>query len=420
MRLNHLSLTNFRNFARLDVDVPSGPVLLVGGNAQGKTSLLEAVYFLATMVSFHASGDRELINFLAVREPLAVARIVADFTRQEVLPAPGSERLPARPASTHRMEVRLIAENGGFNGFSRTRKEVLLDGVKVKLGEAVGAFNAVLFLPQMLRIVEGSPEERRRYLNLTLAQVLPRYATVLSHYNRTLTQRNALLKQLAERGGDESELAYWDERLAVYGSQIVYARIQSIRELETLAARMHSHLTRGKEVLRLDYQPAYDPLARRSNQYTLPLDAPVDRSNFPLEKIQQGFLECLKKLHREEIGRGVTTVGPHRDELRFLGNGIDLGTYGSRGQARSAMLSMKLAEVDWMKEKSGQWPVLLLDEVLAELDTHRRDDLLARLLTSDQALLTTTDLDSFSDEFISRSSVWHIHAGRLEEANRES
>jgi DNA replication and repair protein RecF len=420
MRLNHLSLTNFRNFARLDVDVPSGPVLLVGGNAQGKTSLLEAVYFLATMVSFHASADRELINLLAIREPLAVARIVADFTRQEELPGPGSQRLAPRPASTHRMEVRLIAENGGFNGSSRTRKEVLLDGVKVKLSEAVGAFNAVLFLPQMLRIVEGSPEERRRYLNLTLAQVLPRYATVLSHYSRTLTQRNALLKQLAERGGDESELAYWDERLAVYGSQLVHARIQSIRELEQLAARMHSHLTRGKEVLRLDYQPAFDPLSRRANQYTLPLEAPVDRSGLSLEKIQQGFLECLQKLHREEIARGVTTVGPHRDELRFLGNGIDLGTYGSRGQARSAMLSMKLAEVDWMKAKSGQWPVLLLDEVLAELDTDRRDDLLARLLTSDQALLTTTDLDLFSEEFSNRSSIWYIRAGRLEEANRES
>ncbi|HEX7973124.1 MAG TPA: AAA family ATPase, partial [Anaerolineales bacterium] len=167
MHLTHLSLTNFRNFTRLDLDVPTGPVLLVGGNAQGKTSLLESIYFLATFVSFHATSDRQLINFLASREPLAVARIVADFNRSENGPL---------PSVSHRMEVRIIQEANGFNGAPRLRKEVLLDGVKRKINEAVGEFNAVLFLPHMLRVVEGAPEERRRYLNLALAQVLPRYA----------------------------------------------------------------------------------------------------------------------------------------------------------------------------------------------------------------------------------------------------
>jgi len=124
----------------------------------------------------------------------------------------------------------------------------------------------------------------------------------------------------------------------------------------------------------------------------------------------------LTRLHREEIARGVTTIGPHRDELRFLGNGIDLGTYGSRGQARTAVLSLKLAEVIWMREKTGEWPVLLLDEVLAELDTERRADLLARLAESEQTMLTTTDLDLFSEGFVDRAKLWHIHAGRLVDA----
>jgi DNA replication and repair protein RecF len=132
-----------------------------------------------------------------------------------------------------------------------------------------------------------------------------------------------------------------------------------------------------------------------------------------LSKIQQGFLEDLQRMRGEEIGRGVTTIGPHRDELRFLSNGIDLGVYGSRGQARSAVLSLKLAEMEWMKEKTGQSPVLLLDEVLAELDTQRRADLLARLSESQQALLTTTDLDLFPPDFVRQVALWRIETGRL-------
>lgn len=414
MHLNHLSLTNFRNFARLDVDVPRGQLLLVGGNAQGKTSLLEAVYFLATFVSFHATSDRELINFLAGREPLAVARIVADFQRKHA-----ASSLGMGAESTHRMEVRIIQERNGYNTTPRLRKEVLLDGIKRKASETVGVFNSVLFLPHMLRIVEGAPEDRRRYLNLAMAQVLPRYAPILSLYNRTLSQRNALLKQLNERGSDPQQLAYWDEQLAISGAQLISARIQAVHELERLASRIHSELTRGTEVLRLDYQPAYDPLPQRPQQYALPLDAPVDRTNLPVDKIRQGFIECLTRLHREEVARGVTTIGPHRDELRFLGNGIDLGTYGSRGQARTAVLSLKLAEVIWMREKTGEWPVLLLDEVLAELDTERRADLLSRLAESEQTMLTTTDLDLFSDNFVNNANLWYIRAGRLVDAKVE-
>lgn len=406
MYLKHLSLTNFRNFARLDVSVPKGAVMLVGANAQGKTSLLEAVYLLATFVSFHAGSDREMVNFLAGRESLAVARIVADYCLEET----GSGR-----GGDHRLEIRIIQESNGGTRSPRVRKEVLLDGAKRKLSEAVGAFNAVMFLPQTLRIVEGAPEERRRYLNLTLAQVTPHYAAALSHYSRSLSQRNALLKQIQERGGDRQQLVYWDERIADYGARLIHARIQAVQELEKIAARVHHDLTRGGEVLRLAYEPAYDPLPKPARQYALPLSAPLDRSGYSLREIREGFLAALNESRAEEIARGVTTIGPHRDELRFLGNGIDLGVYGSRGQVRTAVLALKLAEVAWMRERSGQWPVLLLDEVLAELDTLRRDDLLARLSQSEQALLTTTDLDLFSAGFIKRSTIWTVKAGRLEE-----
>jgi DNA replication and repair protein RecF len=286
MYLTHLSLTNFRNFARLDVEVPRGAVLLVGANAQGKTSLLEALYFLSTFVSFHASSDRQLINFLAAREPLAVARIVADYCRGR---------------DAHRLEVRIIREANGLGGEARLRKEVLLDGVKRKTSEAVGQFNAVLFLPQMLRVIEGAPEERRRYLNLSLAQVLSRYAPALADYSRALSQRNALLKQINERGGDPEQLTFWDEQLASAGAQLIYARIHSLQELEGLAAGIHRQLTRGSEVLRLSYEPAYDPLPRPARQYALPLDAPLDRSGISIEKIQQGFLESLVQLVRIEM-----------------------------------------------------------------------------------------------------------------------
>jgi len=398
MYLKHLSLTNFRNFARLDLDVPRRAVLLVGSNAQGKTSVLEAVYFLATFASFQTHTDRQLVNFIATKEKLAVARIVADFVRGN---------------RSHRLEVRIIVEPVGVLNGQRARKEVLLDGVKRPASEVIGQFNAALYIPQMSQVLEGGPEERRRTLNLTLAQIIPGYAKALSEYQKALEQRNALLKLLAERGGDQSQLDFWDGSLVETGAQLILWRIQSIQELERLAARTHLSLTRGKEVLRLAYDPAYDPLPRPHGQFALKLDTPADRSGLELPAIKQGFAGALKKLRPDEINRGVTTIGPHRDELRFLANGIDLGDYGSRGQVRTTLLALKLAEVAWMKEKTGEWPVILLDEVMAELDAERRADLLATLAEPDQALLTTTDEHLFTTEFVHASTLWHVQNGAV-------
>ena len=400
MYIKHLSLTNFRNFARLDLDMPRRVIVLVGSNAQGKTSLLEAIYFMSALTSFQTYADRQMVNFLAAREArkqVAVGRLVAEYQRGR---------------SSHRLEARLIMEPTGVNGV-RLRKEVLLDGVKKQLSDVIGQFNAVVFVPQMSQILEGGPDERRRYLNLTLSQTVLSYVRTLSDYNQALSQRNALLKALGENGGNSEQLGVWDEAVARLGAQIILWRIQAVQEIERLAARVHHELTRGKEVLRLSYQPAYDPLPQPEGQLGLNMDTPVDRSGLELEDIRVGFVERLERLRREEIARGMTTIGPHRDELRFLANSIDLGYYGSRGQIRTALLSLKLAEVNWMKGRTGEWPVILLDEVMAELDLERRADLLSYLGESEQVLFTTTDLNLFGPEFAKEAEIWDVHDGAV-------
>lgn len=411
MHLTHLSLTNFRSLARLELDVPRRVILLTGANAQGKTTILEAIYFLAAFGSFQTTSERQLINSLAVRAAEEALR--SPSAREDEKRAVGKLIAHYREGThSHRLEVRLVLEPVGMNG-QRLRKEVLVDGVKRAVNDAVGRFNAVLFIPQMTQIIEGGPDERRRYLNLTLAQVFPGYARALGDYGKALEQRNALLKVLAENGGDPGQLDAWDALLAEHGGRIIAWRIQALQELEKEAARAHHRLTRGAEVLRLAYDPAFDPLPQPEKQLTLRLDAAADRSALTLAEIQKGFRARLEGARREEISRGVTTSGPHRDELRFLANGVDLGDYGSRGQVRTALLSLKLAEVEWMRARSGRTPVLLLDEVLAELDLQRRADLLQTVEDADQALLTTTDVHLFDTAFINNASLWELQGGAI-------
>ncbi len=400
MFLKHLSLTNFRSFTRLDIDLPRHVVLLTGANAQGKTTVLEAVYFLAAFTSFQTHAERQIINLdEAKKGTLTVTRLVAEYQRGK---------------SKHRIEARLILEPMGTVNGQRLRKEVLLDGVKKSVNEIIGHFNAVIFVPQMSQIIEGAPEDRRRYMNLALAQSTPAYARVLSEYNQALTQRNALLKSLGERGGNGDQLEVWDDALTRLGAQIILWRIEAVQQIERLASRVHHELTHGSEILRLSYEPAFDPLPKPNGQLGLKIDTVVDRSGLDLKDIQTGFCERLHDLRNEEIARGVTTIGPHRDELRFLANDIDLGDYGSRGQVRTALLSLKLAEVNWMKDRTGEWPVILLDEVMAELDVQRRADLLKYIGESEQVLFTTTDLNLFAPDFVEKAEVWKVESGRVE------
>jgi DNA replication and repair protein RecF len=377
------------------MDVPRRILMLEGQNAQGKTTILEAIYFLATFSSFQTQNDRQVINFLVDDQPLAVARIVADFIKAD---------------QPHRIEVRIIRETNG-NGSARVRKEILIDGNKRTINQALGMFNAVIFLPQMTRIFDGGPDERRRYLNLAISQTLPGYAEALNQYNQVRTQRNALLKLLSEKGGDPDQLIYWDTLLVEKGSKILKNRIDSIAEIEAEAVRIHQRLTNGKEILRMNYQPGYDPAVSSQEQYMLPLNDSKDRTSYTIEDIRKGFMEKLASVRKEELQRGITVVGPHRDELRFISNRIDLGTYGSRGQIRTALLALKMAEVAWLKSKTGHWPVQLLDEILAELDGQRRKDLMAYLVECEQTMLTTADLTSFESELIDIGTIWHVESG---------
>ena len=402
MHLEHLSLTNFRNIVRLDLKLPLGVILLVGGNAQGKTSILEAIYFMASLDSFQTQADRQLVNFQESRNPLAVARLVAEYKRHN---------------ARHRLEVRLILEPTGVNG-QRLRKEMLLDGAKKQASDVLGHFNAVIFVPQMSQIIEGGPDERRRYLNLALLPAVPAYGSVLNDYGQALSQRNALLKALGESGGDVRQLDVWDETLAHLGAQLILWRIQAVKEIERLAARIHRELTRGQEILRLAYQPGYDPLPQPDGQIGLKLTTELDRSALALDEIQSGFRGRLAQVRGEEIARGMTVIGPHRDDLRFLSNGIDIGNYGSRGQVRTTLLSLKLAEVGWMRERTGEWPVVLLDEVMAELDLQRRADLLHYVRQSEQVLLSATDLGMFAPEFVERAEVWEVQGGTVRKQGR--
>lgn len=404
MHLSHLSLTNFRNFTRLDIDVPGGLVLIVGSNAQGKTSLLEAVNFLATFDSYHTNSDRQLINFMAAREEIAAARIQAELIEKAH---------DSISRNLHHIEIRIIQEKVNSGNSLRVRREILLDGVKRRPSEAIGIFNAVLFLPQMLRVIEGSPEDRRRYLNIAISQVLPSYIEILREYKRILSQRNALLKRLNDRVGDENQLFFWDEKLSIEGAKLIIERIRAVHEIELLAQKVHSELTRADEVLRINYVPSYDPLLEVNDQFSLPILTPVNRSVLTYETIQNRYLEALSRIHEVEIERGITTIGPHRDDLRFICNSIDLGEYGSRGQCRTAVLASKLAEVEWIRQRTGDWPVLLLDEVISELDPIRKSDLLTYIQSSDQALVTTADPDQFNDDFIELARVWHIVGGRI-------
>ena len=309
--------------------------------------------------------------------------------------------------------MRLIQDLNG-NGGTRLRKEVLLDGVKTTANQVVGHFSAVIFLPQMTRILEGGPEERRRYLNLAIAQANGGFTQILADYNQALAQRNALLKQLHERGGDAGQLDFWDTVLTSKGAAIIHARAQAIQEIERIALRIHEKLTGAKEVIRLLYQPSYDPIPRPEGQFALPIQTTIQRNGFTLTQIQQGFAARLIELRNEEVARGVTTIGPHRDEMRMQCNGIDLTDFGSRGQIRTAILSLKLAEVDWLKQKTGEWPVLLMDETLAELDGQRRDCLLDYLKNVEQALLTTTDADHFPADFTALCERWQVTQGNVE------
>ena len=401
MILTHLSLSDFRSYVRLDTEIPRRILLLSGGNAQGKTSILEGLFYCASFASPLATSDRQLINFNVLNDPIAVARIIAEFERE---------------GSSHRMEVRIILENAEKAG--RIRKEILVDGVKSGAQKAIGTFPCVLFLPQMTRILEGPPDERRRYLNIMLSQSIPGYARALSEQKQILTRRNALLKLLAERQTDPQQMDYWDQMLAERAAVLIRHRMDALTALKKIAQNIHLELTGGKELLDLGYLPGFDPVdpyaaLRRSGQFIA-----EENEIYRLDEKERvsRYVKFLKEYREPDIRRGSTTAGPHRDDFSIFSSGIDLCTFGSRGQIRTALLSLKLAEIEWMREHTGTAPLLLLDETLAELDERRGIDLLNRLEQYDQAILTTTDQAHFPQSFAEKNTIWQVSRGIIQKS----
>jgi len=401
--LQHLSLTNFRNYVRLNLDLPASTIVLQGANAQGKTNLLEAIYYLATSRSPHTTTDRQLINWLADEEPLPHARLVAEAVKGDAI---------------HRVEITLLKRSSA-NGV-RLQKEIRINGVSRRAMDLLGVINVVLFRPQDVELAAGPPSRRRQYLDATLCQVNPAYCETLRSYNHVLEQRNALLRNLRERAraaGDE--LVFWDDRLVADGAQIVATRQAAIAELERLAQPVHRALSGGKETLRLRYVPSFDPTHEPDAAYQMPLafDEAVGAKELPpltASQVETAFRAHLRRTQREEIARGMTLLGPHRDDFRFEANGVDLRTYGSRGQQRTAVLALKLAETQFMLQATGHQPILLLDEVMAELDSHRQRHLLQAVDGVQQAVLTTTDWEVFGEAFLSRALRLRVREGRIQ------
>lgn len=398
MRLEHLSLQNFRNYARLEVTLPDGPILLHGANAQGKTSLLEAIYYLATARSPYTATDRQLINWGAEQDVLPFAKVSAQVALASGL--------------YNRVEITLTYAPESANG-ARLNKEIRVNGVPRRVMDLIGQVNVVMFLPQDLALIEGPPPERRRYLNVTLCQTDAIYCQALAQFEKVLGQRNALLKRIADGESRPDELDFWDEQITASGGVIVAGRQRLLRELEIKARRVHADLSGGAEDLELRYQPGF--LATPNNSGQLSFDVPgldLNRQTSAAEIARQ-YSQRLAQTRGEEIARGMTLSGPQRDELRLLVNGRDLGLFGSRGQARTAVMALKLAELYWMRDTLGEWPILLLDEVVAELDSDRRAYLLSRISGVSQALLTTTEPDIFTEDFLRQAARWQIHQGQI-------
>ena len=409
MHLARISLTHFRNYRQLDLDLSAAITLLQGDNAQGKTNLLEAIYYLATSKPVHAQTESEVVGWQAADEPIPYSRITATLHS-----APDEKPLE--------LEIVLSAREEGV-GF---RKQVRINGVNKRSMDLVGLLRAVLFLPEDTKLIAGGPSERRRYLDIALCQVDRQYCRTLSAYQKVLAQRNGLLKRLREQGAAagastvEAQLSFWDEQLVSHGSQVVARRHNFIRQLGQLASTRHRELVLGGEMLTLEYVPSFNPGHLTDPEYlqlkdgrALHSEGLIGPAMIDAAAVGEHYRRRLQQRRAREIGAGITLYGPHRDEMRFLADRRDLRVYGSRGQQRTAALSTKLAEVQTMKELTGAPPLLLLDDVMSELDAKRRSTLLAALEGVDQAILTTTDWQDFTAEFRRQAQLFHVAQGSV-------
>ena len=387
MHLARLNLVNFRSFRRLEVNMPAGPSLLVGANAQGKTTILEAIYLLAIAKSFRAENEREVVNWEAASnlEQAAVDGLVQT--------GEGRTRIIVG------YQPHLRARGGDSNGapVHSVRKEIRVDGVRRTAAELVGLLNVVLFSAEDIRLVQDSPSVRRRYLDILISQSSPAYLRALQRYQRVVHQRNQLLKLIRDGRARGKELAFWDGQLVELGSLIIDERAQTMAVLSETAKGILLELTGGAEELRMKYMPSVAPSEEAAN-------------------CAAAFLAGLEALREREVRLGVTALGPHRDDFQLLVNGANMGLYSSRGQARTLALTLRLSEAQYLSVHKGE-PLVLLDDILSELDEGRRAEVLERVLAYGQSVITATDLDPFIGDYLSRASIFRLQEGELKEAD---
>ncbi len=399
MRLTHLGLTNFRVYRRLDLTLSPGVTLLVGDNAQGKTALLEAIYYLATSRSPRGSADREMLAWAARDEPLPFSRVTG-----EVLRADGSVRL----------EIVTVRPPGEPMG--RLEKRVKIDGVTRRALDLLGQVNVVLFAPEDIALLEEGPGVRRRYLDAALCQLDARYCYALGQYRKVVTQRNSLLRRIQDGLARRDEIGVWDELLIEHGALLTARRHAWLRLLAERGDPIHRDLTGGRDPIHINYRPS--ALFSQSEPLRTPgaaeaAQAVLSRDELPLDTVRVAFRARLAGRAAAEVRAGATLVGPHRDDFLLLSHGVDLHIYGSRGQKRTAALALKLAEAEGMQATTGEAPLLLLDDVMSELDALRRAYVAERMLRHDQTLATATDWSDFSPDLQARATRLTVRGGAV-------
>jgi len=389
MYLRHLRLTGFRNYRELDLTLGPGRFVFVGRNAQGKTNLLEAIAMLATSRSFRASTEREVVSWdtpdhfarieAAIerrRGPLTVELLVAD-------PPPLAGHAAAPPLETPPLPAGL-------------RKRIRVHGTPRRAIDLIGEANVVTFVPGDLDLVAGSPAGRRRFLDITLCQVSAHYCRALGQYHKVVVQRAALLRSIRDSSEDARGLSYWDEQLVALATPLMMERRQMVEEVDELARRSHATLSGETAVLRMVYRPSFAGALTAGSA----------------DELSAALREQVQTLRRREIAQGVCLLGPHRDDLGFVLAGHDMTVYGSRGQQRTIALALKLAELEFMRARTGDEPILLLDDVLSELDEERRTYLLGLLAHREQVLLTATNVDGIL-QALPDARIFTVDAGQI-------
>lgn len=370
MRLNELTLQHYRNYETVSLDFPKTLNLFLGENAQGKTNLLESIYVLAMTRSHRTSNEKELIGW-----EQAAAKISGVVEKK-----------------TGTVPLEILISNKG-------RKTKVNHIEQKRLSAYIGQLNVILFAPEDLSLVKGSPQVRRKFIDMELGQVSPIYLYDLVQYQSVLKQRNQYLKQLAEK--KQTDTVYLDiltEQLAEFGGKVLYARLGFLKKLEHWANLLHQKISHGRETLTIDYASSI----------------PIDNTDLSLEALQNQLLQQLMNNRKRELFKANTFLGPHRDDLLFIVNGQNVQTYGSQGQQRTTALSIKLAEIDLMHSETGEYPVLLLDDVMSELDNERQIHLLETIEGKVQTFLTTTSLDLIKDKLTVEPDIFYVQQGKIE------